>query len=136
MRKRADTAHVPCKFFLQGQCQAGRMCPFSHDLESSTRPAPCKYFAKGACKFGRKCALLHITPDGTVVNRPVPHPFHPGPPFPPHLPPAGYAPPPPGLISMQAHGLEQRPNADGVPEHDHYHYALRNGYEPQQIDMT
>ncbi|EMC95784.1 hypothetical protein BAUCODRAFT_47434, partial [Baudoinia panamericana UAMH 10762] len=61
--KNKNTQHVPCKFFLQGGCQAGAACPFSHDLESTTRPAPCKYFAKGGCKFGRKCALLHITPD-------------------------------------------------------------------------
>ncbi|TKA72896.1 hypothetical protein B0A55_05359, partial [Friedmanniomyces simplex] len=32
LRRSADTQHVPCKFFLQGACQAGRMCPFSHDL--------------------------------------------------------------------------------------------------------
>ncbi|MCJ1475202.1 hypothetical protein MMC13_003862 [Lambiella insularis] len=31
---------------------------------------PCKYFAKGNCKFGAKCALLHILPNGQVVNRP------------------------------------------------------------------
>ena len=74
LRFNADTQHVPCKFFLQGQCQAGRMCPFSHDLESTTRPAPCKYFAKGGCKFGQKCALLHITPDGRVVNQRFPPP--------------------------------------------------------------
>lgn len=134
---RADTQHVPCKFFLQGQCQAGGMCPFSHDVESSTRPAPCKYFAKGGCKFGRKCALLHITPDGTVVNRhyPGPPPYLAGP------PPGAYAqPPPPGLLSMQAQGLEQRPNGDGhaprPPEFDNYQYGPRNNYDPPQIDMT
>lgn len=137
---RADTQHVPCKFFLQGQCQAGGMCPFSHDVESSTRPAPCKYFAKGGCKFGRKCALLHITPDGTVVNR-----HFPGPPQylaggPPPPPPGAYAqPPPPGLLSMQAQGLEQRPNGEGPPppqDFENYHYGPRNGYDAPQIDMT
>jgi hypothetical protein len=40
-----DTSHVPCKFFRQGQCQAGKACPFSHDL-SSTTDNVCKYFAK------------------------------------------------------------------------------------------
>ncbi|CZT25759.1 uncharacterized protein RCC_11428 [Ramularia collo-cygni] len=137
--KNKNTQHVPCKFFLQGQCQAGGMCPFSHDVESSTRPAPCKYFAKGGCKFGRKCALLHITPDGTVVNR-----HYPGPPqylagAPPHPPPGAYGqPPPPGLLSMQAQGLEQRPNGDGPPHHDldSYQYGPRNGYDAPQIDMT
>ncbi|KAK5110498.1 hypothetical protein LTR85_001011 [Meristemomyces frigidus] len=140
LRYNADTQHVPCKFFLQGQCQAGRMCPFSHDLESTTRPAPCKYFAKGGCKFGRKCALLHITPDGTVVNRMPPPSFQAGPPFPgtqAQTQSGMYGAPPPGLLSMQAQGMEQRPNGDGGPEFEHYQYGPRNGYDQQQqIDMT
>lgn len=43
--QRADTSHVPCKFFRQGACQAGKACPFSHDLASVTDNV-CKYFAK------------------------------------------------------------------------------------------
>ncbi|KAK0283772.1 hypothetical protein LTR35_006231 [Friedmanniomyces endolithicus] len=133
LRRSADTQHVPCKFYLQGACQAGRMCPFSHDLECTTRPAPCKYFAKGGCKFGRKCALLHITPDGTIVNR-MPPMSHQATPY---LSMAGtYAqPPPPGLLSMQAHGLEQRPNGEGMQDFEHYQYGPRNGCDPS-IDMT
>lgn len=137
LTSRADTQHVPCKFFLQGQCQAGTMCPFSHDVESSTRPAPCKYFAKGGCKFGRKCALLHITPDGTVVNRhfPGPPPYLAGP------PPGPYPqPPPPGLLSMHAQGLEQRSNGDShappPPDFDNYQYGPRSNYDGPHIDMT
>lgn len=137
----ADTSLVPCKFFLQGTCQAGRTCPFSHDVEASTRPAPCKYFAKGGCKFGRKCALLHILPDGTIVNRPpalqYPHPPHgqgfPGMP----LPNGAYPQPPPqGLLSLQAQNLDQRPTGDLPPDFDNYQYHLKNGYERPQIDMT
>lgn len=62
--------HVPCKFFRQGICQAGKSCPFSHNLEgtSAADRLPCKYFQKGNCKFGLKCALAHILPDGTRVN--------------------------------------------------------------------
>ena len=40
-----DTSHVPCKFFRQGTCQAGKACPFSHDLGSASETI-CKYFAK------------------------------------------------------------------------------------------
>lgn len=140
IRKFADTQHVPCKFFLQGQCQAGQMCPFSHDIESTTRPTPCKYFAKGSCKFGRKCALLHITQDGTVVNRssfpPPQQQYMGGPQIP---PPGAYGqPPPPGLLSMQAQGLDQRANGDVHPhDFEHYQYGPRNGQEtPHNIDMT
>ncbi|KAK3679116.1 hypothetical protein LTR37_021429 [Vermiconidia calcicola] len=136
--KNKNTQLVPCKFFLQGTCQAGRTCPFSHDVEASTRPAPCKYFAKGGCKFGRKCALLHITPDGTVINRPPL--FPPAPPFagahPPPPPGTFGQQPPPGLLSIQAQNLEQRPFSDTPQEFDSYHYGQRNGYDHPQIDMT
>ncbi|KAI9676878.1 MAG: hypothetical protein M1817_006717 [Caeruleum heppii] len=64
-----NTSHVPCKFFRQGTCQAGKACPFSHAIDSTAFQTPCKYFAKGNCKFGAKCALAHILPDGRRVNR-------------------------------------------------------------------
>ncbi|KAH8819721.1 spindle poison sensitivity protein-like protein Scp3 [Xylogone sp. PMI_703] len=62
-----NTSHVPCKFFRQGACQAGKACPFSHDL-ASTADNICKYFAKGNCKFGHKCANIHVLPDGRRVQ--------------------------------------------------------------------
>ena len=79
------TSHVPCKFYRQGACQAGKACPFLHSDEPVTERAPCKYFTKvshpgwlqadthlhniqGNCKFGHKCALAHILPNGHVVN--------------------------------------------------------------------
>ncbi|ELR03843.1 hypothetical protein VC83_04701 [Pseudogymnoascus destructans] len=62
-----NTSHVPCKFFRQGACQAGKACPFSHDLLSTTDNV-CKYFAKGNCKFGPKCANIHVLPNGQRVN--------------------------------------------------------------------
>lgn len=65
-----NLSHVPCKFFKQGICQAGTLCPFSHNLDGSlgADKLPCKYFQKGNCKFGLKCALAHFLPDGTRVN--------------------------------------------------------------------
>lgn len=45
-RSSSDTSHVPCKFFKQGQCQAGKACPFSHNIDDTNRNLPCKYFAK------------------------------------------------------------------------------------------
>ncbi|SMQ51430.1 unnamed protein product [Zymoseptoria tritici ST99CH_3D7] len=128
--KNKNTQHVPCKFFLQGQCQAGSMCPFSHDVESTTRPTPCKYFAKGGCKFGRKCALLHITPEGQIVNRPYPQHQQP---YMPQAQTSFAQPPPPGLLSMQAQGLEQRPNGE---QYDNYAYSSRQQDANPQIDMT
>lgn len=48
----------------------------------------------------------------------------------------GYGQPPPGLLSMQAQGLEPRPNGELPSDFEHYQYASRNGHEPPQIDMT
>ncbi|KAK3670666.1 hypothetical protein LTR78_009501 [Recurvomyces mirabilis] len=131
LRRSADTQHVPCKFFLQGNCQAGHSCPFSHDLESTMRPVPCKYFQKGACKFGRKCALLHITPNGTVVNRMppaqyIPTPTHPGAPG--QIQQGPFAQVPPGLL---AQGFDR----DGAQEYEQYQYSGWHGYDAP-IDMT
>ncbi|KAF2878082.1 hypothetical protein BDV95DRAFT_480378 [Massariosphaeria phaeospora] len=64
-----STSHVPCKFYRQGACQAGKACPFLHSNEPFAERAPCKYFTKGNCKFGPKCALAHILPNGHIVNR-------------------------------------------------------------------
>ncbi|TQV98384.1 hypothetical protein V2A60_007872 [Cordyceps javanica] len=66
-RSPPNTAHVPCKFYRQGACQAGNACPFSHELGVASETV-CKYFAKGNCKFGPKCANIHVLPDGRRVN--------------------------------------------------------------------
>ncbi|PSR82408.1 hypothetical protein BD289DRAFT_371290 [Coniella lustricola] len=66
-RSPPNTAHVPCKFFRQGACQAGSACPFNHDIGAAAETV-CKYFAKGNCKFGPKCANIHVLPDGRRVN--------------------------------------------------------------------
>lgn len=117
-----STSHVPCKFYRQGACQAGKACPFLHSDEPLTERAPCKYFTKGNCKFGGKCALAHVLPDGRVVNRPsigaggghlnlggrVNLPHHPE--------------PAPGssLLTMQAHMAPlQQPN---------YQYSMQDEY--------
>lgn len=134
---RTDTQHVPCKFFLQGQCQAGRMCPFSHNVESTVRPAVCKYFNNEGCKFGRKCALLHVAPDGTILNR-----------GPPHLSaasvfqststssrniPYSHA-PPRNLLSSQAQGLESARDGETSLDSDMYHFGMSNGYDGPSSD--
>lgn len=99
------------------------------------RPMPCKYFAKGGCKFGRKCALLHVAPDGTVVNNRM---YPPAPQYPTggSMVPNGYGSASPSLLSMQAQGLDQRQNGDMHQEYDGYGHPQRNGREMPQIDMT
>ncbi|KAF2211326.1 hypothetical protein CERZMDRAFT_98636 [Cercospora zeae-maydis SCOH1-5] len=118
--KNKNTQHVPCKFYLQGQCQAGPMCPFSHDIESTTRPAPCKYFAKGGY--------------GTIVNQRYPPPQYLAGPA--QAPPAAYGPPPPGLLSLQAQVLENRSHGEVPADFEHYRYGPQNGFDMQHPDVT
>lgn len=70
LQSNKNLSHVPCKFYRQGNCLAGSLCPFSHNLDGTLAAdkLPCKYFQKGNCKFGLKCALAHFLPDGTRVN--------------------------------------------------------------------
>lgn len=69
MANQKNYSHVPCKFFKQGNCQAGNTCPFSHSLDiNKANSTPCKYFKLGNCKFGSKCANAHILPDGTIIQ--------------------------------------------------------------------
>ncbi|KXS10733.1 hypothetical protein M427DRAFT_464627 [Gonapodya prolifera JEL478] len=66
--KGASVRHVPCKFFHQGRCTAGRACAFSHEEPEAT--IICKYFVQGNCKYGANCALLHIIPvDGDIKRK-------------------------------------------------------------------
>lgn len=48
----ADLSHVPCKFFRQGTCQAGKACPFLHSMDGGNEQMPCKYFQKVAILSG------------------------------------------------------------------------------------
>jgi hypothetical protein len=59
------TSHVPCKFYRQGACQAGKACPFLHSDEPVTERAPCKYFTK-ACRL--PTASLSSTAHALTAN--------------------------------------------------------------------
>ncbi|KAK5725682.1 hypothetical protein LTR15_003872 [Elasticomyces elasticus] len=88
--------------------------------------------------FGGMAMQQRSPPKNKIVNRMPPMSFQTGPPYPGTLPQTqagAYPQPPPGLLSMQAQGLEQRPNGDGTQDFEHYQYASRNGYD-QSIDMT
>ncbi|KAF2478087.1 uncharacterized protein BDR25DRAFT_7890 [Lindgomyces ingoldianus] len=122
-----STSHVPCKFYRQGACQAGKACPFLHSDEPLAERAPCKYFTKGNCKFGAKCALAHILPNGHVVNR---NNLGGGGQFGRvHLPPHPDPGPGSSLLTMQAHMAPMQPN---------YPYQMQDEYfgaQKSQYDM-
>lgn len=54
-----------CKFFLEGTCQKGDACTFSHGEEPEARmptdssSTPCKFFAEGMCAKGDACEYQH-----------------------------------------------------------------------------
>lgn len=53
-----------CRFFMQGNCQAGALCRFSHG--AIARPQPCRFFQQGNCSFGTHCRYSHEAPAFTA----------------------------------------------------------------------
>jgi len=58
---------VPCRYFIQGQCNSGDRCPYSHastsaTLQCSDGPPPCSFFLQGNCSRGDLCRFPHIDP--------------------------------------------------------------------------
>ncbi|XP_077210595.1 CCCH-type zinc finger family protein [Tasmannia lanceolata] len=48
-----------CKYYLNGRCQQGDKCKFSHDTVPLTKSQPCKYFACHSCLKGEDCPFDH-----------------------------------------------------------------------------
>ncbi|CAK0839073.1 unnamed protein product, partial [Prorocentrum cordatum] len=68
----ANFRRTLCKFFLEGRCQKGAACDWSHD-EGGAGPGParpaarappvkrtlCKFFLQGRCEAGEGCTWAH-----------------------------------------------------------------------------
>ncbi|KAL7065230.1 hypothetical protein AAHC03_05586 [Spirometra sp. Aus1] len=48
-----------CRFFVEGRCNKGADCPFSHDVLPTKKQELCKFYATGGCSKGRQCPFLH-----------------------------------------------------------------------------
>lgn len=48
-----------CHFYLNGKCQQGNTCKFSHDTTPLTKSKPCTHFARGSCLKGDDCPYDH-----------------------------------------------------------------------------
>ncbi|XP_010518482.1 PREDICTED: DExH-box ATP-dependent RNA helicase DExH8-like [Camelina sativa] len=60
-----------CVYFLNGFCNRGDQCTFSHTLQS-TRPA-CKFFASlQGCRYGESCLYSHVMQRRTKSYSPPP----------------------------------------------------------------
>uniref|UniRef100_A0A8C4R3S9 C3H1-type domain-containing protein n=1 Tax=Eptatretus burgeri TaxID=7764 RepID=A0A8C4R3S9_EPTBU len=50
---------VVCSFYMEGRCNKGDLCHFSHDAEPLKKKEPCKFYAGGSCGKGEKCLYMH-----------------------------------------------------------------------------
>ncbi len=50
-----------CNFYVNGACNKGRECPFSHDTTQNKKTELCKYFLTNACVKGNECVYSHDT---------------------------------------------------------------------------
>ncbi|XP_024017174.1 uncharacterized protein LOC21409920 isoform X1 [Morus notabilis] len=48
-----------CRHYLNGRCQEGDNCKFSHDIVPLTKSKPCCYFARQQCMKGDDCPFDH-----------------------------------------------------------------------------
>lgn len=51
---------VLCHFFVEGRCQKGDKCTFSHNLQLNPKKYEiCKFYLNGFCSKGDKCFFMH-----------------------------------------------------------------------------
>ncbi|KAL5972080.1 Zinc finger CCCH domain-containing protein 4 [Taenia solium] len=48
-----------CRFYLEGRCNKGSECPFSHGFTPAKKQELCKFYATGGCSKGSSCPFLH-----------------------------------------------------------------------------
>jgi len=50
-----------CNFYVNGACNKGKECPFSHDGPQIKKTDLCKYFLTNNCLKGDECVYSHDT---------------------------------------------------------------------------
>jgi hypothetical protein len=51
---------VLCHFFVEGRCQKGDKCTFSHNMQLNPKKVEiCKFYLNGFCSKGDKCFFMH-----------------------------------------------------------------------------
>jgi len=50
-----------CNFYINGACNKGKECPFSHDAPQIKKNDLCKYFLTNSCLKGDECVYSHDT---------------------------------------------------------------------------
>jgi hypothetical protein len=58
--KKEFVSRIPCKYWLEGACQKGDECTFSHNIIPQKKDTICKFFITGNCLKGEEaCIYLH-----------------------------------------------------------------------------
>ncbi|XP_045605880.2 protein suppressor of sable isoform X1 [Procambarus clarkii] len=48
-----------CMYYMQGSCQRGKGCPYSHDVQPQRKMELCKFYMMNCCAKKDKCLYMH-----------------------------------------------------------------------------
>ncbi|KAK3890450.1 hypothetical protein Pcinc_005607 [Petrolisthes cinctipes] len=48
-----------CMYYMQGSCQRGKGCPYSHDIQPQRKMELCKFYLMDCCAKKDKCLYMH-----------------------------------------------------------------------------
>ena len=53
------TSKVLCRYHMNGMCNKGEQCAFSHDFAAMPSQT-CRYYLAGCCAYGDQCRFDHV----------------------------------------------------------------------------
>lgn len=60
-----------CRYFAQGRCRSGALCPFRHDKTADPCLEVCRFYLRGECAHGNKCRYRHTKPAAAAAAPPA-----------------------------------------------------------------
>ena len=54
------TSKVLCRYHMNGMCNKGEQCAFSHDFAAMPSQT-CRYYLAGCCAYGDQCRFDHVS---------------------------------------------------------------------------
>jgi hypothetical protein len=59
LKAMAEQQRPPCRFYMDGKCNKGYDCPFSHGFDPPKKFEVCKFYISDSCTKGRDCLYVH-----------------------------------------------------------------------------